>query len=274
MSKNTNTQSSYFASLPKWARQLILFGALALVSLIIINLSLRFYTRHGQKIELTDLAGKHIDEAKQLVEDYGFDIIVSDSVFVVGKTGGIILNQNPKPGSFVKKNRKIYVTITKRSADKISVASLPTLYGNAFDQKKKELKYREINAEILSYSYDAGEPNHILEVWYKGQKIIDGITKRNELDINKGDTLFFVLSERDGGETPVPDLRCLTLEEAHFILESSKLEMGDIIKKDGGSSGETMYVISQDPRYDGVSNIERGSKISITLSSQKPVDCF
>lgn len=235
-------------------------------------LILRLYTRHGQKIEMTDLAGMSLEEALEVVKRNRFELIVNDSLFVVGKKGGIILDQNPKPGSFVKKNRKVYITITKSSADKILVSSLPVLYGNAYDQKKKELKYREINAEILSYVYDAGEPNHILEVWYNNEKIIDQFD-RKDIEINKGDTLYFVLSERDGGETPVPDLRCLTLEEAHFILESNKLVMGDIGKKADVVAGEPMYVVSQNPHYDGMSNIVRGSRVSVTLSSQKPVDC-
>lgn len=262
-----------FSNMPGWLRQLLVLGGFLLVSLLIVMFILSIYTRHGQKIELEDLTGKHIEEARDLVDKYDFELIVNDSIFVVGKGGGIIMDQNPKSGSFVKEDRKIYITITKQSADKILVASLPTLYGNAFDQKKKELKYREINAEILSYAYDAGEPNHILEVWYNNQKIIDQYDKKNDIEINKGDTLHFVLSQRDGGETPVPDLRCLTLEEAHFILESNKLQMGDIEKKADIVVGEPMYVVSQKPFYDGITNIERGSKVSVTLSSQKPIDC-
>ncbi|MBK6785082.1 MAG: PASTA domain-containing protein [Saprospiraceae bacterium] len=256
-----------------WLRQFIFFTVLAVVTMLLAMLILRLYTRHGQKIEMLDLTGKNLTEAEELVQKNRFELIVNDSVFVVGKRGGIILDQNPKPGSFVKKHRKIYITITKGDADKILVENLPSLYGNAYDQKKKELKYREINAEIKSYSYDAGEPNHILEVWYNGQKIIDQSEKRNDVEINKGDTLYFVLSEREGGETPVPDLRCLTLEEAHFILESNKLVMGEIEKKSDVKPGEDMFVISQDPPYDGMSNIERGSSVSVVLSSQKPVDC-
>ncbi|MBK6365134.1 MAG: PASTA domain-containing protein [Saprospiraceae bacterium] len=256
-----------------WLRQFIFFTVLAVVTMLLAMLILRLYTRHGQKIEMLDLTGKNLTEAEELVQKNRFELIVNDSVFVVGKPRGIILDQNPKPGSFVKKHRKIYITITKGDADKILVENLPSLYGNAYDQKKKELKYREINAEIKSYSYDAGEPNHILEVWYNGQKIIDQSEKRNDVEINKGDTLYFVLSEREGGETPVPDLRCLTLEEAHFILESNKLVMGEIEKKSDVKPGEDMFVISQDPPYDGMSNIERGSSVSVVLSSQKPVDC-
>lgn len=267
-------KNSILDTLPGWARQtLVLLGLIAL-SLIVVSLILRMYTRHGQKIELADLAGKHIDEARDLVEKNRFELIVSDSIFIVGKGGGIILDQNPKPGSFVKKDRKIYVTVTKQGADMIEVDKLPTMYGNAFDQKKKELKYQEINAEIKSYAYDAGEPNYILEVWYNNEKIIDKSTRKTGIEIAKGDTLYFVLSQREGGETPVPDLRCLTLEEAHFILESNKLAVGDIIKRPDVEEGKPMYVVSQDPRYDGMTNIERGSKISLTLSSQKPVDCF
>lgn len=272
-SSENREQQSFWQALPEWARQVLVALGLATLSLILVSLALRMYTRHGQKIELADLKGKHIEEAREEVQKNRFELIVNDSIFVVGKPGGIILDQTPKPGSFVKKDRKIYITVTKENADKISVASLPTLYGNAFDQKKKELKYREINAEILSYTYDAAEPNHILEVWYNNEKIIDKFEKRTDIEIAKGDTLYFVLSQRDGGETPVPDLRCLTLEEAHFLLESTKLEMGDIIKKPDVEAGLPMYVISQDPRYDGITNVARGSKISVTLSSRKPVDC-
>jgi beta-lactam-binding protein with PASTA domain len=256
-----------------WLRQLLFFVVLVIVTMLLAMLVLRLYTRHGQKIEMPDLAGKSLSEAKEIVSKNRFELIVNDSVFVVGKPGGIILDQNPKPGSFVKKHRKIYITVTKGDADKILVENLPSLYGNAYNQKKKELKYREINAEIKSYAYDAGEPNHILEVWYNGEKIIDQTEKRIDVEINKGDTLYFVLSEREGGETPVPDLRCLTLEEAHFILESNKLVMGEIEKKADVKADSPMYVVSQDPPYDGMSNIERGSRVSVVLSSQKPVDC-
>jgi len=256
-----------------WVKQLLFLFFLILFMLFIILWGLRLYTRHGQKIELMDLNGLTLSKAEREVSKNDFNLIVNDSIFIVGKPGGIIISQNPKPGSFVKKDRKIYLTITKYNADVVLVKDLPEMYGNAYDQKKKELEYRDINATIKSYNYDSGEPNHILEVWYKNELIIDKNTRKSDVEISKGDVLEFVLSERGGGEIPIPQLRCLSLEAARFILESNKLAIGDITKKSDVKEGEPMYVVSQSPAHDGISNIIRGEKISVTISGIKPVDC-
>jgi UDP-N-acetylmuramate--alanine ligase len=271
-----NTFRDYLEALT--SRQFLKHVLLAVVFIIAIIyltlLWLKFYTHHGQKIALDNMIGKSFSEAVNLGDRHDFEIMVVDSVFIVGKQGGIITDQNPKPGALVKQGRKIYVTITKSDADKISVADLPELYGNPFEQKKTELSYRDIDALIKSFAYDPGEPNHILEVWYRGEKIISATERKNEVLINKGDALEFVLSERQGGEVIVPDLRCQDIEAARFLLETRKLEMGDIVMKGDPGTGEILYVISQNPPYDGVTSITMGLKVSVTVSAVRPSDCF
>jgi D-alanine-D-alanine ligase len=148
------------------------------------------------------------------------------------------------------------------------------LYGNAYEQKKTELKYRDIECVIKDYAYDPGEPNHILEVYYKGQLIISKDGKIDDVVIEKGGTLEFVVSQREGGEVIVPDLVCLDIEEARFLMATSKLEIGDIIKKGGGEPDATWYIVSQSPAYDGITNVQMGSKITITVSTTKPGNCL
>ncbi len=252
----------------------ILFIAGAFLFLIILTmLWLRFYTNHGQKLELPKFIGLHIDEALPMAEDQSFELIVNDSIFVVGKEGGLITDQNPKPKSLVKEGRKVYVTVTKYGTETIKVSDLPTMYGNAFDQKKIELKYRDIECVIKDYAYDPGEPNHILEVWYNGEIIISGSERKDQMEIPKGSTLECVVSRRDGGDVTVPDLRCLDLDEASFLLQSSKLEIGDITKRGTTEPDAVLYVISQSPAYDGITNIKMGEKINVTVAAVKPSDC-
>jgi len=239
--------------------------------LIAIQIGLRIYTNHGQQIELPGLIGKSLEQANALLEEHNFELIVNDSVFVVGKPGGIITEQNPKPSSLVKENRKIYVTVTKYTTETIRVKDLPILYGNAYEQKKTELSYRDINTKIKAYAYDPGEPDHILEVWYKGEKIISSDVVMEDVAIDKGGLLEFVISKSEGGEVAIPNLRCLTLEEAKFVIESARLEVGDITYK--GSGGSTVYVINQSPIHDGTSILQMGEKISMTVSATKPADC-
>jgi D-alanine-D-alanine ligase len=251
---------------------LFLIGAFLLLIFIIL-MWLRFYTNHGQQLELPKFIGQNIEDAKAQSEDLSFEIIVNDSIFIVGKEGGIITDQNPKPLSLVKEGRKVYVTITKFGTETVKVADLPTLYGNAFDQKKTELKYRDIECVIKDYMYDPGEPNHILEVWYNNELIISKDGRKNDVEITKGGTLECVVSQRDGGDVTIPDLKCLELDEARFLLESSKLQLGDIIKKVNAEPDAVLYIVSQSPMYDGISNIKMGEKINVTVSASRPVEC-
>lgn len=257
----------------EFLKQILLIAVAFILLLLITQLCLRFYTNHGQKLQLPKFIGMDINDAVDKAETGDFEIVVADSIFVVGKTGGIITDQNPKPLSFVKEGRKVYVTVTKFGVETIKVSELPTMYGNAFDQKKTELKYRDIECVIKDYMYDPGEPNHILEVWYNGELIISRDVKRDEVEISKGGTIECIVSRKDGGDVVIPDLRCLDLEEAKFLLQSSKLEIGDIIKKGAFEPDAIFYVIAQSPQYDGISDIKMGEKVVLTVSPIKPSDC-
>jgi beta-lactam-binding protein with PASTA domain len=244
-----------------------------IVLLFLIQLWLRFYTHHGQKIKLQRFIGMNIENALEKADQYDFEIIVADSVFMVGKAGGIITDQNPKPEAFVKEGRKIYVTVTKFGVETIRFGDLPPLYGNGFEQKKAELKYRDIDFVIKDYAYDPGEPDHILEVWYNGQLILSKDVKNDDIQISKGSILECIVSKQDGGDVVIPDLVCLSLDEANFLISSSKLQIGEIIKKGNAEPDAILYIVSQHPQFDGVSTISMGEKIAVTVSQNKPPEC-
>lgn len=272
---NSNKSTGFLSYLKSstFLRQLLVIIGIFILLIVLTLFWLRIYTNHGQKLELPQFIGMNITEAKSLAEDESFEMIVNDSIFIVGKEGGIITEQNPKPHALVKENRKVYVTITKYGSESIFVKDLPVLYGNAFEQKKTELKYRDIDCVIKDYKYDPGEPNHILEVYYKGELIVDKNTRKENVEITKGDVLEFILSRQDGGDVTVPDLRCLDIEEAKFLLSTNKLEMGNITKKGSTEPDALLYVIAQNPPYDGITNIKMGEKVSVTVSPEKPANC-
>jgi beta-lactam-binding protein with PASTA domain len=254
-------------------KQLLFLAAVFLGIVLLANLFLRFYTHHGQKLEMPNIIGKSLTDAREAADDNSFEIVVVDSIFIVGKPGGIIRDQNPKGGAKVKQGRKIYVTVTKYGVESISVADLPTLYGNPFEQKKTELKYRDIDCVIKDYAYDPGEPNHILEVYYKGELILSKDVKKSDVKIAKGEKLECIVSRKDGGDVTVPDLRCLDLDEATFLLETNKLAIGTVTRKGGGEPDATVYIIAQSPQFDGITNIKMGEKVNLTVSTVKPTDC-
>jgi eukaryotic-like serine/threonine-protein kinase len=216
----------------------------------------------------------YISDAEGIARASRFELIVNDSIFVIGSPGGVILDQNPKPVSEVKSGRKIYVNITKYQPDYLRVSELPVLYGNDFNQKKIELSYRDIGANVKDYRYDPGEPDHILEVYYKERLIINRNTFLADVKIAKGDKLDFILSQSSGGDVAVPNLVCLSFSEAIFILESNKLSVGNILESGEITNRAVAVVIGQSPLPGPEELITRGSTVGLTISQNKPDDCL
>ncbi len=251
----------------------LLYIFLFVVGVLMLTLLwLRFYTNHGQELDMPDYVGTQLEEATKNAEDKTFEIVVNDSTHIVGKPGGEILDQNPKGGAKVKENRKIYVTITKFNADRIKFSDLPTLYGRDFEQKRKELQHLNINANIKKFTYDPGEPNHILEVWYDGKIIANRDIERNDVEIEKGGTLDFVLSEQSGGTAAVVDVRCMTVGKARFLLKNLKFDLGEI-EPASLAGDDNAIIVEQEPYYDPGRVIERGTKFKVKVSSERPPGC-
>jgi len=241
--------------------------------LFIVLTWLRFYTNHGQKLELPDYINQNYLEATEDAEAKSFEIIVTDSIHKVGKEGGLIIDQNPAPGSMVKEKRKIYVNITKYAPDKIKVGDLPILYGNDFDQKRTELKYLDITSKIRSEKYDPGEPNHILEVWYNDKLIIDNNPVNPNIEINKGGTLEFVISKREGGKGLIPDLLCQEYSAAETFALLYKFQIGKVTEVGEITDRNTAFVIAQSPEADGISELSFNEEIAVTITQNRPSDC-
>jgi beta-lactam-binding protein with PASTA domain len=275
MKNESKDQKSFFQYLisKDFLKQLLFLAAVFLGIILLANLWLRFYTNHGQKITLPNFVGSSMAEAQNLAEHESFELVVMDSVFALGKSGGIIMDQNPKAKSLVKEGRKIYVTITKYNKETVNSGDLPTLYGNPFEQKKSELKYRDIECVVKDYAYDPGAPDHILEVYYKGELIISKDVRKSDVVIFKGDKLECILSRSDGGDVIIPNLMCLEMTEVEFMLSSNKLLIGTVTTKGTPAADAPLYVISQSPQSDGTSTLKMGEKISVTLSPTKPNDC-
>jgi len=254
-------------------KQLAYIIIFLILVLIIVLTWLRFYTNHGQKLELPDYIDQKYTEAQADAKSKTFEIIVTDSIHKVGKEGGLIIDQNPTPGSMVKEKRKIYVNVTKYSPDRIKVGDLPILYGNDFDQKRTELKYLDITCKIRSEKYDPGEPNHILEVWYNDKLIIDNKPMNPNVEIDKGGTLEFVISKREGGKGLIPDLVCQEYSAAETMTLLSKFQIGQVREEGDITDRNTAFVISQNPSADGSTELSFNSEISVTITQNRPKDC-
>jgi len=228
---------------------------------------LGIYTHHGEKIPIPKLIDVNVERAGEMADGAGFEVIVADSVFVVGKRGGIIVAQNPAPGSFAKEGRKIYITVTKYSADMVSISTLPALYGKSYELKKKVLlEGFEIQSSIAGYQFDKGDPGQILKVLLGTDTIIDQNGIADNINIPRGGKLRFILSSKEGGKVEIPDLVCKTYDEAVFLTTNN---VHLVIRSGQGGT----YIITQEPAFSPGSVVERGDSIYVELSDARPPSC-
>ncbi len=253
---------------------IIRIGILFVILWLLNSFFLNFYTNHGQKLTIAKYEGIEVNKAKKHALAKGFEIQITDSIHLVGKPGGIIISQVPKPKSIVKRGHKIYVTTTRYQADIIMSSNLPDLYGKKLEHKIPELNNSfDLRANIIGYEYDSGPEGHILKVYYKNQLVLDAKSKNANIALFKGDTLHFIVSNKNGGDVEIPDLKCKTLAEVKFILSASDIDVGQIEESGEITDINNAYVISQYPEYSNSSKMKMGSKMNLTLQQAKPENC-
>lgn len=242
--------------------------------LLLVMLWLRLYTQHGQKITVENYLDALVTDAIRDARTKRLNMVIEDSIFVVGRTGGIILAQNPKPGSKVKKNRRIYVTVTKTEADLIPVSSLPAMYGHEINSVRKSLRQRfAIDSEILASVFDDGPPNMVMAVVFNGDTIIDATRKADDFLIPKGALLHFIVSKDRSDQVRIPDLECITLAEADFIVRANQLMFGQIHLDPNVTHRQSAWVYRQEPNFVPGSWMDKGDTLSVWLTQVKPARC-
>ena len=252
-------------------RQFILnlLGIMAFLFVVIFGVLqwLKLYTHHGQKLELPNYVDQRLIEAIDDAEQRSFQIIVNDSVHIVGKPGGLIQNQNPKGGSLVKQNRKIYVTTTKHQPDIVDIAEILPLYGQDYDMKSAELQRQSISSTVKETKYDPLADNIILEVWQDGEMLISRQRNPESLQLEKGSRLEMVVSTKEGRQYLIPNLVGKSVRDARNILDLMRIRMGSINTIDGRpvDNVETAKIVRQNPEFDQVSFITVGDAVDIVI---------
>ncbi|MCK9218490.1 MAG: PASTA domain-containing protein [Bacteroidales bacterium] len=105
---------------------LIAIGVTVILILITLQ-SLSWYTKHNDYIIVPDFRGMQAQDIMNSPDYKNYQFSVIDSVFDMDKTKGSILTQDPFPGSKVKKNRTVYISITSIIPEKTTMPDLHDL---------------------------------------------------------------------------------------------------------------------------------------------------
>jgi beta-lactam-binding protein with PASTA domain len=245
----------------------ILIGIfIALAAVLIFILSLNLITHHGQANAVPSVTGKSLDEATNILEKKGFDVVIQDSIYIDSVPRLAVIRQVPDADEVVKVNRTVYLTINRAIAPYVS---MPNLVGYSFRNAQMVLKNMGLRLGDTTFKPDFAK-NSVLEQLKNGEKIAPG-TK-----INQGTFISLVLGNGVGqNQFAVPDLTGLTLLQAKTLLESNGLIVGAVIADPQVRDTMNAFIYKQSPpRYDDekkLLHIRPGQMMDVWLSLQRPV---
>src|SRR5437773_12559208 len=113
----------YVTHRPLWVNILVAV-LFAMVIFILLVLSLDLCTHHSRAKTVPSVVGKTFDEAKQILDKEGFDIIIQDSVYVDTLKPTAVVKQIPEADAVVKVNRTVYLTLNQAQPPLVAMPPL------------------------------------------------------------------------------------------------------------------------------------------------------
>lgn len=243
-----------------YSRQIILAISVVVLGLLVVNLWLMIYTRHGKTFELPNFIGLTFADAKQLAVEKGLRIEISDSVFVANKPRGSVIEQYPKPNVRVKSDRAVFITTNAMSPKK---ERMPDVTGLSLRQAKATIEMQGLEIGRLSFASDMASGN-VLAQLYRGNPIAPDAL------LDYGSKVDLVLGRnRETESTALPQLKGLSLQLAKSSIIEASLNVG-AIKYDASvataiDSLEAKVYAQYPPAGEGIS-LEVGSAVDIFLT--------
>ena len=242
-----------------WHLGIVFASGILVIVLTFIGLDL--YTRHGQGFEVPDFKGLTEEQFTDLIEKHELRYAIIDSIYVADSPPGIVLEQTPKAGSLVKKNRNIFFTINSWEPEKVQMPDV--------------IDYSIRNARVMleSFGLEVGElmyvpseySNLVLGQHYKGKPIEPGTS------LERGSTIDLVVGKGLSNQrTAVPHLVGLKKEVAQKIIQDVSLNIGaemydtTVVNKEDSAEA---FVWKQRPKASRQNLLQLGSSIDLWLTT-------
>jgi beta-lactam-binding protein with PASTA domain len=239
---------------------LILFFGTAFIMQV-----LKVVTRHNHNLSVPDFSGLTLEEAINTANKRDLRIEVFDSVFLSDYERGTVVEQHPRAGFMVKKNRKVFLTMNAMNPDRIA---MPNLVDLTFIQARAKLESFGLKIGRITYEPDMGI-NLVLAQRMNGRTIVpgDSVIKGAKVDLVLGKGL-------SDEEAAIPNLVGLSLEAANIMASDRFLSVGAAVRDNTVTNDEDeqkAIVFKQKPEPGNGNTLPMGSAIDvwITLDSAK-----
>lgn len=154
---------------PFWVN-LLAAAALAFVIIFMILQLLGWITKHGEYLTVPVVKGKGTAEAMKLLEDKGFEVLITDSVYTDTAKRGTVLKQIPDANSTVKINRTVFITVNRYTPPMIA---MPSLEGKGLSFVIDILQRNHLQLGDTTFRPDFMKGS-VIEQRYRGARIAAG----------------------------------------------------------------------------------------------------
>ena len=145
--------------------------ALVIILLVVgVNYGLDWYTHHGESIRVPNIEGMRIAKAREMMEECGLEIVVTDSGYNRRLPADCVLSQNPGAGLTVKSGHIIYVTINSSNSPSVAI---PDVVDNS-SYREAEAKLISLGFKVLPPQYVTGEKDWVYGVLCNGRRVTAG----------------------------------------------------------------------------------------------------
>lgn len=213
----------------------LVVAALVVVGMIIGLLHwLETYTEHGVEVEVPEIEGLTLDEAREALEAEELQLVVVDSTYNRNAQLGVVVEQNPKEGSRAKHGRSVYVVVNAKTR---RMMTLPDLHDVSSRQAQATLQSMQIHVSELRY-----EPSEYKDL------VLDVLQNEESLNagdkVEEGSEVVLIIGFGKGVEMVyAPDLRGKNLKESRQMLLSQYLIMGSINYDEPDAEPSDEYVV-------------------------------
>src|SRR5690606_3256340 len=228
--------------------------------------SLGWITNHGSYLKVPAVTGLTVDEAINLLEREGFEIVITDSAYDDRLEMNVVKKQLPLADATVKVNRTVFLNINPRTLPMVAMPKLEGLsYRFAIDKLKKS--HLQLGDTVMRPDFMKGS---VLEQQYQGEKIDDGAKIRwgSKIDLIVGGGLQEI-------RIKVPDLIGTTVAEAREIMKEQGIVLAAILTSGPITDTANAFVFKQNPEVLNFNaepvDIQPGQTMDIWVQKDRPL---